>query len=228
MEKKKSKKADLENKRVIFFELSIALVLFVVLVAFEWGVRNESNDMIQQMNQEEEIEDEMINTFQDNTPPPPPPPKPQVIETINIVDDEFEIDDELEMEDMDTDIDDEVAVDMIEDEEEEEASDEVFVVVENMPEFPGGLLALRKYIAQNVEYPQIAIESGLSGRVFVGFVIDKQGKVTNVRVIRGVDDVLDKEAIRVVKTLPNFKPGSQRGKPVRVSYTVPVTFRLQN
>jgi protein TonB len=227
MEKKKSKKADLENKRLIFFEFAVILVLLGTLTAFEWGTKTEASKLLEQISGEEVVEDEIINTFQDEKPPPPPPPKPQVIETFEIVEDDIEIDD-IELEDMDTDIDEEIAVQTIEEEEEEEAEDEVFVVVENMPEFPGGMLALRKFLANNVEYPQIAIESGLTGRVIVGFVIDKQGKVTNVKILRGVDDILDKEAVKVVKKLPAFKPGSQRGKPVRVSFTVPVTFRLQN
>lgn len=228
MEKKKSKKADLENKRLIFFEFSVIIVLLATLTAFEWGTKVEKSKILAAMGAEEVIEDEIINTFQEQKPVAPPPPKPVVIETINIVDDNIEIEDEIELEDMDTDIDEEVAVEVLDEEEEEEEESKIFVVVEDMPEFPGGPLALRKFLANNVEYPQIAIESGLSGRVFVGFVIDKKGKVTDVKILKGVDEILDKAAMAVVKKLPNFKPGKQRGKAVRVSYSVPVTFRLQN
>ena len=140
-------------------------------------------------------------------------------------DDDVEIDDELDIEDVEADQDTEVAiVEMTEEEEEEEA--EVFFIVENMPEFPGGDLALRKHIAENVKYPEIAKENGLSGKVFVQFVINQKGEVENVKIARGVDPALDKEAIRVVQNLPKWKPGSQRGKPVRVSYTVPINFQL--
>ena len=111
-------------------------------------------------------------------------------------------------------------------EDEEEEEETIFVIVENMPEFPGGDLALRKYIAENVKYPEIAKENGLSGKVFVAFVINLRGEVENVKIARGVDPALDKEAIRVVQNLPKWKPGSQRGKPVKVSYTVPINFQL--
>jgi len=111
-------------------------------------------------------------------------------------------------------------------EEEEEEEPQVFFIVEDMPEFPGGDLALRKFIAQNIQYPEICKENGISGRVFVKFVVDEKGGVRDVKVIRGVDPALDAEAVRVVKGLPKYNPGKQRGKPVRVSFTIPITFKL--
>ena len=108
----------------------------------------------------------------------------------------------------------------------EEDDDEFFMVVENMPEFPGGDLGLMKYIQKNVKYPPIAKEYTITGKVYVQFIVDKSGTVTNVKVVRGVDKNLDAEAVRVVKSLPKYKPGKQRGKPVRVMFTIPINFTL--
>ena len=104
----------------------------------------------------------------------------------------------------------------------------VFIIVEDMPEFPGGEIALRKYIAENVLYPEMAKENDIQGTVYVRFVVDTDGSVSNVEVLRGVDPLLDKEAKRVVETLPKWKPGRQRGKAVKVSHSVPIKFALQN
>ena len=225
MEQKKSPQADLEKKRGMFLQFGLIFVLAIVLVAFEWqsteggaGGLGELGDM--------EVEEEIIPiTRQQEIKPPPPPPPPKVTEVLNIVEDDVEIEDEVEIEDMEADQ--EMQIEIVEmEEEEEEEEPQVFFVVEEMPEFPGGDLALRKYIAENVRYPEIAKENGISGRVFVQFVVDEKGRVTKVQLARGVDPILDKEAIRVVKTLPNFKPGKQRGKAVRVSYTVPINFQL--
>ena len=112
-------------------------------------------------------------------------------------------------------------------EEEEEDTNEIFVTVEDMPEFPGGQGELMKYIGKSIKYPVVAQENGIQGRVVVQFVVNKEGKVTDAAVVKGVDPSLDKEALRVVNAMPKWKPGSQRGKPVNVKYTVPVQFRLQ-
>ena len=109
---------------------------------------------------------------------------------------------------------------------EEEDDDEFFMVVENMPEFPGGDLGLMKYIQRNVKYPPIAKEYNITGKVYVSFIVDKSGAVTNVKIVRGVDKNLDAEALRVVKSLPKYKPGKQRGQPVRVMFTIPINFTL--
>ncbi|HKL71223.1 MAG TPA: energy transducer TonB, partial [Marinilabiliaceae bacterium] len=104
---------------------------------------------------------------------------------------------------------------------------EVFMIVEEMPEFPGGNAALMKYLANAVKFPVIAQENGIQGRVYVQFVISAKGEVTNAVILRGVDSSLDKEALRVVQNMPKWKPGKQRNRPVRVSYTVPINFVLQ-
>ncbi|HHW81616.1 MAG TPA: energy transducer TonB, partial [Bacteroidales bacterium] len=111
---------------------------------------------------------------------------------------------------------------------EEEATEEIFVVVEQQPEFPGGMSALMKFLGDNIKYPVIAQENGIQGRVITTFVVERDGSITDINVVRGQDPSLDKEAVRVIKTMPRWKPGQQRGKPVRVRFTLPVQFRLAN
>jgi len=227
MEVKKSPKADLENKRGLFLEIGLALTLLFVFAALEWRVDSAEATGLQDQ-QEMEAEEEIIPiTRQEQMkPPPPPPPAPKVAEVLDIVDNDEEIEDELEIEDSDADMDEEVEIQVVEEEEEEDEA-QVFVIVEDMPEFPGGQLELQKWIARSIKYPVIAQENGITGRVFVTFVVNKVGGVENVRVVRGVDPSLDKEAIRVINKMPKWKPGKQRGKPVKVSYTVPINFQLQ-
>ena len=228
MELKKSPKADLENKRNTFVLVGLVIALGLCLLAFEWTSKVESANSLGQMAQQE-VEDEIIPiTRQEEVKPPPPPPPPKVVEVLNIVDDDTKIDDELEIED--TEADDQTAIDVapvIQDKEEEASDSQVFFIVEDMPEFPGGELALRKFIANAIKYPVIAQENGIQGKVYVNFVVNKDGSVTDAKIARGVDPSLDKEALRVINSLPKWKPGKQRGKPVRVSYTVPINFVLQ-
>ncbi|WP_462318924.1 energy transducer TonB, partial [Marinilabilia sp.] len=176
---------------------------------------------------EEEVEEEIIPiTRQEEVKPPPPPPPPKVTDVLNIVEDDVELEEELIIEDTEATEDTEVDFSDIQTEEEVEESP-VFFIVEDMPEFPGGDAALHKYLATSVEYPVIAQENGIQGRVYVKFVINTDGSVTDVQIARGVDPSLDKEALRVVRDMPKWKPGKQRGKAVRVSYTVPINFVLQ-
>lgn len=108
----------------------------------------------------------------------------------------------------------------------EETEEVIFVVVENQPEFPGGQAAMMKFLADSIQYPKIAVENGIQGRVICNFVVMKDGSVSDVQIVRGVDPVIDKEAVRVLKLMPNWKPGTQRGKAVNVRYTLPVVFSL--
>lgn len=229
MEPKKTSKADLENKRNVFLMLGLVLALGLTLLAFEWTTKPKAADSLGEL-QSQAIEEEIIPiTREQEVKPPPPPPPPKVVEVLNIVDDDVEIEDELQIED--TEADDKTLIDVapvIVAQEEEEAEDtQVFFIVEDMPEFPGGELALRKYIASSIKYPVIAQENGIQGKVYVTFVVNTDGSITDARIARGVDPSLDKEALRVVNGLPKWKPGKQRGKPVRVSYTVPINFVLQ-
>jgi protein TonB len=173
---------------------------------------------------EEEID---IQQTSQETPPPPPPPAVQEVEVLNVVEDDVEVE-EIEInteDDKDVEV---VIAPPVEAPVEEEEEDVIFQVVESMPEFPGGQQALFKYLAENVKYPVIAQENGIQGRVICQFVVNKDGSIVDVVAVRSSGEAsLDKEAIRVIKSMPKWKPGKQRGKPVRVKYTVPVNFRLQ-
>ena len=228
MELKKSPKADLESKRSMFVQIGLVVSLAICLYGFESTNKVEQVGNLGSM-QGQTVEEEIIPvTRQDEVKPPPPPPPPKVVDMLVIVDDNTDIKDELQIED--SEVDDKTAITAVmqvsnaKEEKEEEAP--VFFIVEEMPEFPGGDAALRAYIASSVKYPQIAQENGIQGKVYVNFVVGKDGGISNVKIARGVDPSLDKEAIRVVTNLPKWKPGKQGGKPVRVSYTVPINFVL--
>ena len=216
MEPKKNPDISLEKKKGLFFQIGLVITLVIVLGAFEWKSYDKVAYNLGQLNLDD-LEEEIIPiTKQEVKPPPPPPPPPEVIE---IVEDDVEIEDEIEIEDTESDEDVEIEV-------EEEDDEEFFMVVENMPEFPGGDLGLMKYIQKNVKYPAIAKEYNITGKVYVSFIVDKKGSVTNVKIVRGVDKNLDAEAMRVVKSLPKYRPGKQRGKSVRVMFTIPINFTL--
>jgi protein TonB len=199
----------------MFFQIGLAITLVIVLIAFEWKSYDKSNYNLGDLNLDDMEEEIIPITRQEVKPPPPPPPPPEIIE---IVEDEVEIENEVEIEETDTDEDEIIEI--------EEDDEEFFMVVENMPEFPGGDLGLMKFIQKNVRYPAIAKEYNITGKVYVSFIVDKQGKVTNVKIVRGVDKNLDAEALRVVSLLPKYKPGKQRGKAVRVMFTIPINFTL--
>ncbi len=227
MELKKSPKADLENKRNIFVQLGLVIALGITLVAFEWTSKVDQASSLGTISGQE-VEDEIIPiTRQEEVKPPPPPPPPKVVEVLTIVDDNTQIDDELHIDDSEANKETVIDVAPVVVKKEEEEETQVFFIVEEMPEFPGGELALRKFIAQSIKYPVIAQENGIQGKVYVNFVVDRDGSVTNAKIARGVDPSLDKEAMRVVNSLPKWKPGKQRGKAVKVSYTVPINFVLQ-
>jgi protein TonB len=227
MEPKKTKKADLENKKGIFLQIGIIVVLGITLAAFEWSSKpNMENTLgeLADMNLEEEI---IPITRQQEVKPPPPPPPPKVTEVLNIVQDDVEIEDELIMEDAEADQN--MQIDIVEFEEEQEvAEEEVFFIVEDMPSFQGkGQEGFREWIAQNLRYPEIAAENGISGTVYVQFAVNSKGQVVDAVVVRGVDPALDKEAVRVVMASPKWTPGKQRGKAVKVQFTFPINFVLQ-
>ena len=216
MDAKKNPEVNLERKRGLFLQIGLVVSLLLILVAFEYKSYEKVAYNLGQLNLDD-LEEEIIPiTKQEVKPPPPPPPPPEVIE---IVEDEVEIENEIEIEDTESDEDEEIEI-------EEEDDEEFFMVVENMPEFPGGDLGLMKYIQKHVKYPAIAKEYNITGKVYVSFIVDKSGKVTNVKIVRGVDKNLDAEAVRVVKSLPKYKPGKQRGKAVRVMFTIPINFTL--
>ncbi|MCT4600602.1 MAG: energy transducer TonB [Marinifilaceae bacterium] len=226
MEVKKSPKADLESKKGIFLQLGLIFALAVCWGAFEWSTDTKKAEVMDVATDAGAVEEQVQVTVQE-----PPKPKvvvaqPKVSDFLNIADSNDDLQDELEIEDAEADQNEEVEVQEItEDEEEEE--EQIYVKVQKMPSFPGGPKAMYRYLGKNIKYPVIAAENGISGRVFIGFVVEKDGSITNVKVLRPVDPYLDKEAIRVVKAMPKWSPGVQMNKPVRVKYTVPVNFQLK-
>ncbi len=227
MQIKKSQKASLEDKKIIYVLMGFVFVLSVCYVAFEWTEKEVTKYEVVDTDFLFEEEVEIQQTTQQETTPPPPPPAVQEVEVLNVVEDDVETESiEINTEDeKDVEV---VIAPPVEAPVEEEEEEVVFVVVETMPEFPGGQQALFKYLSENVKYPVIAQENGIQGRVICQFVVNKDGAIVDVEVVRsGGDPSLDKEAVRVIKSMPKWNPGKQRGKAVRVKYTVPVNFRLQ-
>lgn len=225
MQIKKSQHASLEDKKIIYVLMGFVFVLSLCYVALEWTEQEVTKYevMDDEFLFEEEVE---IQQTTQETPPPPPPPVVQEVEVLNVVEDNVETESiEINTEDDKEEV---VIAAPVEAPEEEEEEEVIFVVVESMPEFPGGQQALFKYINENVKYPVIAQENGIQGRVICQFVVNKDGSIVDIEVVRsGGDPSLDKEAVRVVKSMPKWKPGKQRGKPVRVKFTVPINFKLQ-
>ncbi len=222
---KKSEKASLENDKLVYVLMGLVFVLSLVYVALEWTEREVTKYEVTDTEFLFEEEVEIQQTSQE-TPPPPPPPAVQEVEVLNVVEDNVETESiEVTSEETEQEV---VIAAPVEAPVEEEEEEVVFVVVESMPEFPGGQQALFKYLSENVKYPVIAQENGIQGRVICQFVVNKDGSIVDVEVVRsGGDPSLDKEAVRVIKSMPKWKPGKQRGKAVRVKYTVPVNFKLQ-
>ncbi len=225
MEVKKNPKANLEKLKFIFLLIGFVATLSTVYGFFNWKSDTGQTDDLGQIDAI--ADDEMAEiTRQDKQPPPPPPPEPeqqQQTEIIKIVEDDQVIDDEF---DFDTEADEDTEIEIVEVTEEEEEDDVVFLIVEKKPEFPGGVLALRRYIANNINYPAVARENDIQGTVYLRFVVLKTGKVGAVEIQKGVDPLLDEEAKRVVKGLPKFTPGKQGGKNVNVWFSLPINFKL--
>ena len=229
MELKKSDKANLENKKWLFFEIGLVISLLIVYVALEW-TSSETNTMVLEDTAEVLIEEEIISTNMETPPPPPAAPKmPVLSDNIDIVDDEIELEDDMFMnleDDSSLGVEIQDYVDVQEEEVQEEAIP--FQLVEEKPSFQGGdANAVSKWVNQRLVYPEIAKENGVQGRVTLQFTVEKDGSVTKVRVLRGVDPSLDKEAVRVVSMSPKWKPGKQRDRSVPVTYTFPVIFQLR-
>ena len=227
MEVKKSPKADLEKKKGLYLE--IGLVVILALSIFALNFKNYDNDKVEisQRTVLDEMEETVIQTAED-TPPPPPPETPEVTTELTIVEDDAVIENELGIVDMsEKNAVNEEVVQVVVEEEVEEVEEEIFTVVENDPEFPGGMEALYKYLKTSIKYPTIAKENNITGRVYVTFVVEKDGSIANPRILRDIGGGCGQEAIRVVKAMPKWKPGKQRGKAVRVQFNLPVSFNLQ-
>ena len=226
MEIKKSEKASLENKKLLFVEIGLVVSLAITLFAFEW-TSTETETALLEDNTEVLIEEEIISTQMDTPPPPPAAPKiPVLSDQIDIVDDEIEIEDDMFMN-----LEDDASLgveimDYVEVEEEVVEEEAIpFQLVEEKPSFQGGdANQFSKWVNSRLVYPEIAKENGVQGRVTLQFTVEKDGTVTKVKVLRGVDPSLDKEAVRVVSMSPKWKPGKQRDRAVPVTYTFPVIF----
>ncbi len=223
MEAKKTPKADLENKKRIFLQIGMIIALVFVWMAFEYKQYERQVIDLGQLDIEI-IEEEDIPITRQETPPPPPPPEPS--QELVIVDDDVEIEEEF-MIDTEATVNTEVQeFTPIVVEEEEVEEEQIFTIVEDDPEFPGGQAALMQYLQGNLKYPTMAREAGIQGTVFVTFVVERDGSITDVRILRGVGGGLDEEAIRVVQNMPNWTPGRQRGQAVRVQFNLPIRFVL--
>ncbi len=226
MDAKKTPKADLESKRVLFVQIGLVITLALIWSAFEWK-SYEKRELDLGTREAVDIVEEIIPVTEQKVKPPPPPP-PKQVTVINIVEDDVEIEDEIEIDaeaSETTEIEEYVPIEM--EEEAEIQEEQIFVVVEAMPEYPGGDAARMEFLNKNIKYPTMARESGIQGRVYVTFVVEKDGSVTDVRVLRGIGGGCDEEAVRVVKAMPKWIPGRQRNKPVRVQFNLPVRFTLQ-
>ena len=234
MQPKKSEKVDLTKNSSLYFVTGLAVVLFISWQAIEWKTYKRTYDY-EALNVDDDDDEEIPITEQIKVPPPPPPPPPPAPEIIEIVEDEEEVE-ETVIESTETN--EEEIVEIVEVEEEELDIDVPFAVIEDVPIFPGCERVkkserrdcfqekMNKHIRKNFRYPEIAQEMGIQGRVYVNFIIAKDGKITNIR-MRGPDKNLENEAQRIISRLPSMIPGKQRGRPVRVPFSIPITFRLQ-
>lgn len=228
MEAKKTPRADLENRRGLFLEIGLAVILAAALVAFNIKSYDKEVKEVSTRTADVEIDADIIQTAED-TPPPPPPEEPEVVATeLNVVENDAEDIHEVGIINAEAKADEALEFTRVEVKEEvEEVEEEVFLVVEEDPEFPGGLDALSKFIADNIKYPQLAKENNITGKVFVSFVVEKDGRVGQVKILRDIGGGCGNEAVRVVKMMPRWKPGKQRGKAVRTQFNLPVNFDLQ-
>lgn len=230
MEVKKSPKANLENKKLFFVECGLVISLGIVLGAFEYGSREKQVASLEAENAVL-LEEEIIPITQETPPPPPETPQiPVLSDNIDIVDDDIAVDDDMfiNLED-DSNLGVEI-MDYVEEVQEEEIEEEAipFMLVEEKPSFMGGdANTFSKWVNERLVYPEIAKENGVQGRVTLQFTVESDGSVTNVKVLRGVDPSLDKEAVKVVSSSPKWAPGKQRDRAVRVTYVFPVIFMLR-
>ena len=225
MEEKKSPKANLENKKLMFMQIGMVISLLIAWLVFEHK-NYDKREIDESLLNREIVEDlEMTEITKQEEPKPQPVEMPKQTTQLEIVQDDVEVEDiEINADVDQTEVIEEYVP--VEVEEEEVVEQEIFQIVEEMPSYPGGERALLEYVAKNIKYPQIARETGIQGRVFVGFVVEPDGSVSNVKILRGIGGGCDEEAMRVIKSLAKWKPGKQRGKAVRVSYQIPVVFKL--
>ncbi len=226
MKTKKSPKKDLESKKLIFAQIGLIIALGLVLVAFEWKSYDKKEIEVWK-RKVSEIPMDIIQITEQKDKPLPVLQKQ--VTALNIIDDEDEIeDDTIEIDagaDQNTEIEEYVPVDI--EEEEDFDDDEIFVGVESQPSFPGGDIARIRFLYENIQYPAMAKETGIQGRVYITFVVERDGSITDVRLLKGIGGGCDEESIRVVKAMPKWIPGKQRERPVRVQFVLPIKFTLR-
>ena len=230
MEVKKTPKANLENRRTLYGEIGLVVALLIVWGAFSMGSSEKKTSILQDDTQIVEVED-MVPITQETPPPPPEAPKiPVLSDQIDIVNDDIKVEDNFASLEDNANLGVEI-MDYVEEVKEETVEEEAipFQLVEEKPSFQGGdANTFSKWVQSKLVYPEIAKENGVQGRVTLQFTVEKDGSVTNVKVLRGVDSSLDKEAVRVVQSSPKWKPGKQRDRTVKeVTYTFPVMFQLR-
>lgn len=229
MEIKKTPKADLENRRTLFTEIGLVVALLVVWGAFSYSTKEKAVASLGEDTQVVEVED-MVPITEETPPPPPEAPKiPVLSDQIDIVEDDIKVDDNFMSLEDDASLGVEI-MDYVEEVKEEVVEEDAipFQLVEEKPSFNGGdANEFSKWVNSKLQYPEIAKENGVQGRVTLQFTVNPDGSVSNVKVLRGVDSSLDKEAVRVVSMSPKWKPGKQRDRAVKVTYTFPVIFQLR-
>ena len=225
MEPKKNPKKDLNRQRTLFLQIGLVFALAVVFLAFEWKTYEKSESTLASSGPVQ-IDEEIVQITQQEQPPEPPKAA-EVTTILEIVDNDVVVEDEINV-DIEARADQAVQsyVPVMTEKEPAPVAEEIFTFVEEYPEFPGGDKALREYILNNIKYPEVARTSGITGTVYVQFVVEKDGSISDVKVVRGIGGGCDEEAVRVVKSMPRWKPGKQRGQPVRVYFTLPIEFKL--
>ena len=221
MEIKKYPEYDLENYHQLFLNIGLIVALTAVIIAFEWKSYDRGVGM--DLGVIDDNFEDLLEIPPTEQPPPPPPviQQPEIIE----VPDEQEIEEEIEIE-LDVEFEEELVVEELIFEEPEEEVEEIFTIVEDQPSYPGGIQAFYKYVATNLRYPAQARRMGIAGKVFVQFVVEKDGKLTDVQILKGIGSGCDEEALRVIKKSKKWTPGRQRGRPVKVRMIIPISFRL--
>jgi protein TonB len=228
MELKKSPKADLESKRKFFFQFGLVVAIAICLFGFETTKKAKPVENLGVLTNQKFVEELPPITRPEETKPQVVK-LPKVIDFI-VVDNNTDIKEDLNIIDLEANKFTAIDPTVLSASPKEIAKEEetIFVAAEEMPEFPGGTAALVKFLSLNIKYPAVAAETGIKGKVIVNFVVNKDGSITGAKILRSVDASLDKEALRVVNSLPRWKPGKQGGKPVRVAFSVPINFTLQN
>jgi protein TonB len=223
MEAKKTDKADLSKKSIFFFSIGLFVTMALVLSAFEY--RSVDDEAIELKGKVSDVFEEVIEVPPTDQPPPPPPPiqAPVIVE----VPDEEEIEEEIKVNlDIEVTQDTKVEEIVVKAEEPKEETDEIFTIVEESAAPKGGMGAFYKYVTDKMKYPPQARRMGIDGKVFVEFVVNKDGSISDVRAVKGIGAGCDEEAVRVVQSAPAWTPGKQRGKPVKQRMVLPITFKL--